>query len=109
MIANRIGRQFALGDQLCAGVVQCDPGAGDRGATRAAVSLQDIAVEGDLALAESVQVDHGAQGASDQALDFLRAAALFAFCGFARATGVRRTRQHAVFGSYPALALATLD
>ena len=59
-------------------VVERHPGAGDRGGARAAVGLEHVAVDGDLALAERLQVDHGAQRAADQALDLLRAAALLA-------------------------------
>src|SRR3712207_6697795 len=46
-----------------------DVAARDRGAARAAVGLQDVAVDVDGALAEGLEVDHAAQGAPDQALD----------------------------------------
>ena len=62
---------------------QRDPGAGDRGRAGAAIGLDHVAVDGDLAFAERLQVDDGAQRAADQALDFLRAAALLAGGGLA--------------------------
>ena len=49
-------------------VMQCDPGAGDRCRARAAVGLNDVAVDGDLALSERFEIDHRAQAAPDQAL-----------------------------------------
>ncbi|MNC93180.1 hypothetical protein D3C83_97510 [compost metagenome] len=52
------------------------PAAGDRRGARAAVGLDDVAVDGDLLLAERRQIDDGAQRAADQPLDFQGAAAL---------------------------------
>ena len=57
-------------------------------------------------LAERIAVDHGAQAAADEALDFERAAALRAARRLARCAAVRGARQHAVLGCHPALALA---
>jgi hypothetical protein len=91
---------------MFAGVVERQPGAGDRCTTRAAVGLQDVAVERDLAFAERLEVGHRAQRATDQALDFLRAATLLALGRLASGTRVRRARQHAVFGGDPALSAA---
>ena len=70
---------------------------------RAAIGLQHVAVDGDLPLAQRPQVDHGAQGAADQPLDFLRAAGLLAARRLALAARVGGARQHAVFGRHPAL------
>ena len=64
-------------------VVQRHPAAGDRGGARAAVGLDHVAVDGDLALAERLEIDHGAQAAADQALDLDGAAALLAGGGLA--------------------------
>ena len=61
-----------------ASIVQRDPAAGDRRGARAAVGLDDVAVDGDLPLAERLEIDDGAQRAADQPLDFLGAAALLA-------------------------------
>ncbi len=58
----------------------------------------------DLALAEAGEIDHGAQAAADQALDFLGAAALLAAGGLAVGAGMGGARQHAVFRRDPALA-----
>src|SRR5690606_923012 len=79
------------------------------GGAGAAVGLQHVAVDDDLALAERAEVDHRAQTAPDQALDLLGAAALLALGSLACAAGVGGARQHAVFGGDPALALAAQE
>ena len=48
----------------------------------------------------------GPQATADQPLNFLGAAALLALGRLTITAGVRRTRQHAVLGRHPALALA---
>ncbi len=58
--------------------LQRHEGAGDGGGAGAAVGLDDVAVEGDGALAQFAQVDRGAQRAADQALDLQGAPALLA-------------------------------
>ena len=63
--------------------MQRDPAAGDRGGAGAAIGLDHVAIEGDLLLAQRLQIDHGAQRAADQPLDFQRASALLAGGGFA--------------------------
>ena len=83
--------------------MQGNVGTGNGSGTRAAVGLDDVAVNQDLAFAEFFHIDDGAQGAADQALDFLCAAGLFACGGFTAHTGGSGSRQHAVFGRYPAL------
>jgi hypothetical protein len=85
-------------------VVQRHPGAGDRGRAGAAIGLDDVAVDGDLAFAERFEIDHGAHGAADQALDFQRAAGLLAGGGLAAHAVAGGARQHAVFGGHPAAA-----
>ena len=66
------------------GVVQGQPGAADAGGAGAAVGLDHIAIDDNLAFAQFFQVHHRAQAAADQPLDFLGAAALLAAGGFAR-------------------------
>ena len=78
--------------------------AGDRRGAGAAIGLQHIAVDADLALAERGEIGDGAQAAADQPLDFLGAAALPAARRLAVGAGCGRARQHAVFGGDPALA-----
>ena len=87
-------------------VVERDPGAGDRSGAGSAVGLDDVAVDGDLTLAERLEIDHRAQAAADQALDFDRAAVLLAGRRLAPRALERRARQHAVFGGDPAARLA---
>ncbi len=83
-----------------------DEGAGDRGAARAAVGLQHVAVDPDRALAERLHVDHRAQRAADQALDLVGAARRAALRDLARHARVGGARQHPVLRGHPALALA---
>ena len=61
-----------------------DVDAGDRGAARAAVGLEDVAVEPQRALAERLEVDHGAQRPADQPLDLDGPALLLARARLAR-------------------------
>ena len=66
--------------------------AGDRGAARAAVGLEHVAVDPDRALAERLEVDHAAQRAADQALDLDGAAVGAALRDVARASARPWTR-----------------
>ena len=54
------------------------PDAADRGAARAAVRLEHVAVEPERALAERLEVGDGADGAPDEPLDLDRAPLLAA-------------------------------
>ena len=93
-------------DQLVDGDAQRHPGARNGGGAGAAIGLDDVAVQCDLALAQGLEIDHGAQGAPDKALNFLRPAGLLAARCLAPPPCVGRARQHAIFGGDPALALA---
>jgi len=113
--ANRNGRRLfldrarldhAFGLQVTASHGEGDKAAGDRSRARAAIGLDHIAIDGDRVLAQRLQVDHRAQRAPDQALDFLRPARLLARRRLPAAPRMRRARQHAVFARHPALALA---
>ncbi len=86
-------------------IVQRHPGAGDSRRASAAVGLDDVAVDGDLPLAELGQVDHCAQRAPDQALDLLRAARGMAGGGFTSGAIGGGARQHAVFRRHPTATL----
>ena len=44
----------------------------DRGRSRPAVRLEDVAVDDDLSLPEGREIGHGPQGAADETLDLLR-------------------------------------
>jgi hypothetical protein len=87
-------------------VVQRHARAGDRGGAGAAVGLQHVAVDGEGAFTERLEVDRGTQAAADQALDLLGAPALLAGRGLALHAAAGGARQHAVLGGDPALALA---
>src|SRR2546422_64082 len=77
-------------------------GGADRGTARAAVGLEDVAVEPDRTLAERLEVDDGAQRAADQSLDLDRAAALLATGGLPLGALAGRCRQQRVLGRHPA-------
>ena len=85
-----------------------EPPANRRGA-RAAVGLENVAVNRDSAFAERGQIDHRTQRAADEALDFHGAPLLFATRGFAHGALVRGARQHAVFRRDPALVFAAQE
>src|SRR5262249_58757904 len=73
---------------------------------RAAIGLDHIAIQRDRPIAERLEINDAAQRAADQTLDLLCAAALLALRSFAAAACMRGARQHAVFASDPAFALA---
>ena len=83
-----------------------DPASGDRGAARAAVGLEDVAVHVDAPLAERVQIDDRAKRAADQALDLDPAPVLAALAGIALLALAGGRRKHRVLGCDPAPATA---
>ena len=78
LAVNRAFAQHAFANQRVDRVDQRDVAAGDRRRARAAVGLQHVAIERDGAFAERLQIDDGAQRATDEPLNFQRAAALLA-------------------------------
>src|SRR3546814_4572229 len=88
--------------QVLKGEVQRDITPGDRGGAGAAVGLDDVAVDADLALAESGEVGDRAQRATDQSLNFLSASALLAARRLAIGARAGRAGKHAVPGGDPA-------
>ena len=68
------------------------------------IGLNHVAIHRDLALAQGRAIDSGAEGAADQALDFLRAPGLLAGSGLAPHPGMRGAGQHPVFRRHPTLA-----
>ena len=64
-----IALELARLDQRLQRQPQGHVAAGDRGAARAAVGLEHVAVDVDAALAERLEVDDRAQRAADQPLD----------------------------------------
>ena len=87
-----------------AGVVQRQPPAADRRRAGAAVGLEHVAVDEDLALAERGHVDDRPQRPADQALDLLGAPRRPAVLHLAADPLGRRPGQHRVLGGDPALA-----
>src|SRR4051794_21993214 len=83
-----------------------DVRARDRGAARAAVGLQDVAVEVNGSFAERLEVDDAAESTADQPLDLDRAAALLPTRRLAVGAVARRRRQQRVLRRHPAAARA---
>ena len=70
---------------------------GDRGGAGAAIGLDHVAIDHDLALAEGMQIDYGTQRTPDQALDLLGASGGLAGIHLAAGALMRGARQHGVF------------
>src|SRR5438876_6921324 len=83
-----------------------DVGAADRRAARAAVSLENVAVEPERPLAERPEIGHRPQGPPDQTLDLDRAPSLLAARRFPLGALAGRRRQQRVLGGHPAAPLA---
>ena len=73
LVGERVGGQVAGDHQPLECVVQCDEAAADGGGAGAAVGLDDVAVDGDLALPQCPEVADGPQGPADETLDLLAA------------------------------------
>src|SRR6266567_235297 len=81
-------------------------GAADRRAARAAVSLENVAVEPERPLAERPEIRHRPQGPPDQTLDLDRAPSLLSARRFPLGALAGRRRQQRVLGGHPAAPLA---
>ena len=99
-----VGFEGAGGDELAEGDGEGAAGSGDGCGAGSTVGLEDVAVEDDGALAEDAHVYDGAEGAADEALDLVSAAADFSFFGLAGATGEGGAGEHAVLCGNPAAA-----
>ena len=77
-IDHRIRGQSAISNKRRKCEAECDPATADRCTSRAAISVDHVAVDGDHALAQCVEIDDCAQAATDQSLDLHRAAVDFA-------------------------------
>jgi hypothetical protein len=91
-------------NQFAEGKRQGDAGSGDCGGAGSSIGLKNVAVEDNGALAESLHVDDAAEGAADEALDLVGAAADLAAFALACGTGEGCSGEHAVFGGDPATA-----
>src|SRR5215468_317567 len=87
-------------------IMQRHPAARYGGRSGAAVGLNDIAIDGYLALTKRFKIHDGAKAAANKPLDFNSAAALFAGSRFASCPFQGSARQHAIFGRNPAAGLA---
>ena len=103
-LAEGRGLERACGDELAEGEGKGDAGSSDGRGAGAAVGLEDVAVEDDGALAESLHVDDAAQGTPDEALDLVGSASDLAALGLAGGAGEGGAGEHAVLGGDPAAA-----
>jgi hypothetical protein len=78
VVGDRVRGDIACLQELVHRKPQRDPTPGDRGAARAAIGLDHIAIDGDLPFAQCRAVDARPQGASDKPLNFLRSPGLLA-------------------------------
>ena len=106
VIDDRIAGDRARLDQLVYGQPQRDPAPGDGGAAGAAIGLDHIAIDHDLAFTQSHPVHTGPQCAPDKPLNFLCSAGLLACRRLAPVAGIGRPRQHPVFRRNPTEASA---
>ena len=98
--------QQSLGYEAVARQPQGNHPAGDRGAARAAVGLQHVAVDVDGALAERREVDNAPQRAADQTLDLDGAPVRTTARGVALLALPGRGGEHPVLRRHPAPARA---
>src|SRR6185312_4958462 len=82
------------------------PRTSDRRRARTAISLNDVAVDRDLALAQRREIDYRTKRAPDEPLNLDCATALLSGACLAPRAFRGGTRKHAVFGGYPTAALA---
>src|SRR5690606_39637756 len=85
------------------GVDQRHAGPGDGRRAGAAVGTNHVAIDVNVVLAQTLQIDGGPQRAPDQPLDLQRPTALLAPAGLTLHALSGRTRQHAVLGGDPTL------
>ena len=109
LAVQRVLFEASLLDEGADGVGKRDETTANRCGARAAVCLENVAVNRDGAFAERGQIHHRTQRAADEALDFHGAPLLFATCGFAHGAFMGGARQHAVFGRDPALVFAAQE
>src|SRR5262249_35097246 len=72
--------------------------------SRAAVGLNDVAVDPNRAFSKCFLIGDRAKRPTDQSLNFQGAARLFSTCGFALGAFLSSPRKHAVFAGDPTLA-----
>ncbi|MNC46348.1 hypothetical protein D3C75_953640 [compost metagenome] len=78
----------------------------DRSCPRAAVRLDNVAVQRNAALAERLQINYRTKRAADQPLDLHRPSGQLAACRLALVACLGRPGKHRIFSGYPALALS---
>src|SRR5580692_585440 len=90
------GGQSAGVDEALESQAERNECSGDGSSARAAIGLDDVAVDPDGALTEAFEIGYGAERAADEALNFLSAATLLSLGGFARGAGEGGTGKHSV-------------
>jgi hypothetical protein len=94
--------EFALGHEPVEGDGCGDASAGDGGGAGAAVGLEDVAIDPDGALAEFFEINDGAEGTADEALDLGGAPVELAAADVALFPVVGGVGEHGVFRADPA-------
>ena len=107
-IGEGVFRDAACVEEFLDGEASGQIGPGDRSGARAAIGLEHIAVEPEGVLTEFLEVDDGAKGAPDQALNLDVAAIGFTFGNFAWFAIERRVGEHRIFRREPAAGNALL-
>lgn len=92
----------ALFDHPLHGLVGGAVGGGDAGGAGSAVGHDGVAVDGDGAFSHPFEVDDGAEGTTDEALDF-HASAVWPSVGVALVSLAAGPGEHGVFGGDPSL------
>ena len=107
-VAQRVGGNAPVVEQLLNGEARREISARDRGRAGAPVGLQDVAVDPQCIVAELLQIDDGAERAADEALDLDRAAVELPAGDVARLSLKRAVGQHGILGRQPAAGHALL-
>lgn len=99
---HRESFEFSLGHQGVEGDGNGDASPGDGGGAGSAVSLENVAIQPNGAFTECFEIDDGAEGAADQALDFGGPTVDFSTGDIARFSIEGGVGEHVVFGGEPA-------
>ncbi len=83
--------------------------AGNGSGARAAIGLEDVAIDPNGALADFLQIDRGAEGTADQALNLAAAAVEFSLRDVTRLSRSGGIREHGIFGCEPTAGDALLS
>lgn len=104
--AHEVLFDHAVGFHPLEGLIGGDIGGGDRGGSGAAIGHEGITVNCDGPFAHAFQIDHAAEGAPDEALNFHGATIGATAHGIALVALLAGSGEHGVFGGDPSGAFA---